>query len=214
DSGMAEGAHVAYATPNRKIDIALYDPGIPLGFWRSVGHSHNAFVLESFIDELAHAAGQDPVDYRMRHLQDHPRHQAVLKAAAEAGKWTAEDGLYRGVAVHESFSSYAAQVVELAPTDNGWRIHRIVCAVDCGRAVNPDIVAEQVESGIVYGLGGALKPALSIDDGRVVQSNFHDLPVLRMNEIPLIEVVILPSEARPTGIGEIAVPPVAPAVAN
>ena len=214
DSGMAEGAHVAYATPNRKIDIALYDPGIPLGFWRSVGHSHNAFVLESFIDELAHAAGQDPVDYRLRHLQDHPRHMAVLKAAAEAGKWNADDGLYRGVAVHESFSSYAAQVVELAATDNGYRIERIVCAVDCGRAVNPDIVAEQVESGIVYGLGGALKPALTIEDGRVMQSNFHDLPVLRMNEIPVIEVVILPSEARPTGIGEIAVPPVAPAVAN
>ncbi|MGQ9425646.1 molybdopterin cofactor-binding domain-containing protein [Gilvimarinus sp. F26214L] len=215
DTAMAEGAEVPYAVANKKVDVALYDPGIPLGYWRSVGHSHNAFVVESFIDELAHAAGQDPVAYRRRYLQNHPRHLGVLEAVTRAADWdTPAPGRWRGVAVHESFSSYAAQVVEVSRSDSGYRIERVVCAVDCGRMVNPGIVEEQVESGILYGLSAALKPALNIENGAVVQSNFHDLPVLRMDETPEIEVVLVPSDEHPTGIGEIAVPPIAPALAN
>lgn len=215
DTSMAEGAEIPYAIPNRKVDVALYDPGIPLGFWRSVGHSHNAFIVESFMDELAHAADQDPVEFRLHYLQEHPRHRNVLKAVAKAANWgSLAAGRFQGVAVHESFSSYAAQVVELSRGSSGYVIERIVCAVDCGRIVNPDIVVEQVESAIIYGLTAALKPALTIEDGRVVQSNFHDLPVLRINETPEIEVLLLPSDEHPTGIGEIALPPVAPALAN
>lgn len=216
DTAMAEGAaEVPYALPNKKVDVALYDPGIPLGFWRSVGHSHNAFAVESFVDEMAHAAGQDPVKFRRKYLQEHPRHLGVLEAVVKAADWgNPAVGRHQGVAVHESFSSYGAQVVEVSESDSGYRIDRVVCAVDCGRLVNPDIVSEQVESAIIYGLGAALKSPLTIEDGRVVQSNFHDLPVLRMDETPEIEVILVDSEEHPTGIGEIAVPPIAPAVAN
>lgn len=214
DTTMAEGALIPYAVPNRKVDVALYDPGIPLGFWRSVGHSHNAFVVEGFMDELAHAAGQDPVAFRRRYLEDHPRHLGVLDAAVQAAGWGGGAGRHLGVAVHESFSSYSAQVVEVKRQDRTLVIERIFCAVDCGYVVNPDVVVEQVESAIIYALSAALKPALTIDDGRVMQSNFHDLPVLRMDETPDIEVIVVDSNEKPTGIGEIAVPPLAPALAN
>lgn len=214
DVTMAEGALIPYAVPHRKVDVALYDPGIPLGFWRSVGHSHNAFVVEGFMDELAHAAGQDPVEFRRRYLgSEHPRHLGVLEAVVKAARW-GEGERHLGVAVHESFNSYAAQVVEVARRDQGWVLERVYCAVDCGYVVNPDIVVEQVESGIIYALSAALKPALTIEDGRVTQSNFHDLPVLRMDETPDIQVTIVDSSEKPTGIGEIAVPPLAPALAN
>ncbi|MEX1033131.1 MAG: xanthine dehydrogenase family protein molybdopterin-binding subunit [Cellvibrionaceae bacterium] len=215
DTGMAEGAEIPYAVTNKKVDVALYDPGIPLGFWRSVGHSHTAFVVESFMDEMAHAAKQDPVQFRLKYLQEHPRHIGVLKAAAEAANWgKASSGRHQGVAVHESFSSYAAQVVELSGGPSGYKIERVICAVDCGLVVNPDIVVEQVESAVIYGLSAALKAPLTIEDGRVVQSNFHDLPVLRIDETPEIEVILIDSDAHPTGIGEIATPPIAPALAN
>lgn len=214
DPTMAEGAVIPYRVPNRKVDVALYDPGIPLGFWRSVGHSHNAFVVESFMDELAHAAGQDPVAFRRHYLQDHPRHLGVLDAVVKAADWAKDEGRHLGVAVHESFSSYSAQVVEVKRKGQGFVIDRVFCAVDCGYVVNPDIVVEQVESGIIYALSAALKPPVTIEDGRVVQSNFHDLPVLRMDETPEIEVIVVDSGAEPTGIGEIAVPPLAPALAN
>lgn len=215
DSAMAEGAEIPYAIAHKTVDVALYDPGIPLGFWRSVGHSHNAFVVESFMDEMAHAAQQDPLQFRLKYLQEQPRHVGVLQAVADAVSWgRPAAGRYQGVAVHESFSSYAAQVVELSEASSGYKIERIVCAVDCGLVVNPDIVVEQVESAIVYGLGAALKAPVSIEDGRVVQSNFHDLPVLRIDETPEIEVLLVQSDAHPTGIGEIALPPVAPALAN
>lgn len=215
DASMAEGAEIPYAVPNRKVDIALYDPGIPLGFWRSVGHSHNAFVAEGFMDEMAATAGADPVEFRRGYLKDHPRHLGVLNAAAKAARWgSPAAGRTQGVAVHESFSSYAAQVVEISRNGDEYRIDRVVCAVDCGQIMNPAIVTEQVESAINYGLSGALKPALTIEDGAVVQSNFHDLPVLRMDEAPSIEVVLVDSGEHPTGIGEIALPPLAPALAS
>ena len=216
DTGMAEGALIPYHANNKRVDIALYDPGVPLGFWRSVGHSHNAFVAESFIDELAHAAGLDPVQYRLERLADHPRHSAVLQAVAEAASWgNPLPGRTQGVAVHESFASYVAEVVEISQRDDGgYKIERVICAVDCGRVINPENVIAQVESAVNYGLTGALKAPVTIEDGRVVQSNFHDLPVLRINEAPRIEVILIPSEEAPTGVGEIALPPVAPALAN
>lgn len=216
DVSMAEGAVIPYAVSNKKIDIALYDPGIPLGFWRSVGHSHNAFVAEGFMNEMAHAAGKDPVEFRLNYLADHPRHKAVLEAAAKAAVWgTPLPGRFQGVAVHESFNSYVAEVVEVSLTSQvpGYKIERVVCAVDCGRVLDPDIVVSQIESAVNYGLSAAIKPPLSIEDGAVKQSNFHDLPVLRINEAPPIEVVLLPSDVEPTGVGEIGLPPLAPALA-
>lgn len=215
DVSMAEGTVIPYHVANKKVDVALYDPGIPLGFWRSVGHSHNAFVAESFADEMAHAAQQDPVEFRRKHLQEHPRHTGVLNAVAKAANWgKPAEGRYQGVAVHESFLSYVAEVVEVSLNDSGYKIERIVCAVDCGFVVNPDNVVAQIESAVVYGLSAALKPPVTIEDGRVVQSNFHDLPVLRINEVPPIEVVLINSPEAPTGVGEVGLPPLAPALAN
>jgi isoquinoline 1-oxidoreductase beta subunit len=210
-----EGMEIAYKTPNLMLNSIYHDPGIPIGFWRSVGHSHNAFVTESFVDELAHAANADPVKFRLRHLKDHPRHTDVLRLATDKANWNdAPEGIYQGVAVHESFLSFAAMVIEVSIKNNNYEINRVVAAVDCGRAVNPDIIRSQVESAIIYGLGAATKAAVLIEDGAVVQSNFHDLPVLRMSECPLMEVYIVDSEESPTGIGEISLPPVAPALAN
>ena len=210
-----EGMNIAYLTPNMRLNSIHHDPGIPIGFWRSVGHSHTAFVAESFIDELAHSAKADPVEFRLRHLKDKPRHTAVLKLATEKAGWNqSAEGVYQGVAVHESFRSYAAMVIEVSINGSQYTIERVVAAVDCGRAINPDIVRSQVESAIIYGLGPATKAAITIENGAVVQSNFHDLPVVRMNECPNMEVYVVDSEEAPTGIGEIGLPPVAPALAN
>ena len=215
DSSMAEGALIPYRADNKNVEIALYDPGIPLGFWRSVGHSHNAFVAESFIDELANAANKDPLTFRLEKLQGHPRHSAVLQAAARAANWgSPAPGRVQGVAVHESFASYVAEVVEISRSDSQYKIDRIVCAVDCGLVINPDRVKAQIESAVYYGLTAALKAPVTIEDGRVQQSNFHDLPVIRINEAPRVEVVLVNSQAHPTGVGEIGLPPVAPALAN
>lgn len=215
DVSMAEGAVIPYHATHKKVDVALYDPGVPLGFWRSVGHSHNAFVAESFIDELAHAAGQDPVQYRRQNLQGHPRHIAVLDAVTKAADWgNPRQGRIQGVAVHESFASYVAEVVEISLHGEAYQIDRVICAVDCGLVINPENVKAQMESAVNYGLTGALKAPVTIKDGRVVESNFHDLPVLRINEAPQIDVIIVASEEHPTGVGEVGLPPVAPALAN
>lgn len=215
DSSMAEGALIPYSAANKKVEIAPYDPGVPLGFWRSVGHSHNAFVAESFIDELAHAAGQDPVQYRLNRLTDHPRHVGVLTAVTRAANWgSPAPDRFQGVAVHESFASYVAEIVEIVREGNAFKIERVVCAVDCGLMINPGNIKAQMESAINYGLTAALKTPITIEDGRVVGSNFHDLPVLRINEAPRVEVVLIDSKEHPTGVGEIGLPPVAPALAN
>jgi isoquinoline 1-oxidoreductase beta subunit len=195
----------------------IADSALPIGYWRSVGHSHNAFFKEGFLDEVAHAAGKDPVQLRRELLRDHPRHLAVLDAAlARAG--SAPEGRAHGVAVHRSFGSIVAQVAEVSVAGTGKnaqiRVHRVVCAVDCGIVVNPNIVAQQVESAVVFGLSAALAGEITLKDGRVQQGNFGDYPVLRMNEAPLVETVIVPSMEPPEGMGEPATPPVAPAVAN
>jgi isoquinoline 1-oxidoreductase beta subunit len=217
DPTSTEGASdTPYAIPNLRVELARHDPGVPVGFWRSVGHSHTAFAVESFIDELAEAAGRDPFEFRRELLQDAPRNLGVLEAAAEAAGWgePLPAGRFRGIAQHFSFESYVGQVVELSVEAERVRVHRVVCAVDCGRVINPDIVRAQMESGIVFGLGAALKQRITYAAGHVEQSNFHDFQMLRMNEMPQIDVVIVPSTQDPTGVGEPGVPPVAPALAN
>ena len=168
------------------------------------------------IDELAAAAHQDPVAFRRDLLRDSPRHRAVLDLAAEQAGWgtPAPDGHFRGVAVHESFGSWVAQVAEVSVVGGAVRVHRVVCAVDCGMVVNPDTVRAQMEGGIVYGLTAALKGRITIEAGRVKESNFHDYPMLRIDEMPVIDVHIVASRSLPGGAGEPATPPIAPAVAN
>ncbi len=218
DDSSFEGAHnLPYAFPHFQCDWVRKDTGVPVGFWRSVGSSHTAFSTECFLDEVAFAAGKDPVAFRLSMLDKHPRHVAVLKLAAEKAGWgkPAEAGIFRGVAVHESFGSYVAQVAEVSVAKDGKvRVHRVVCTVDCGQVVNPAIVAAQMESGIVYGLSAALYGEITIKDGRVQQKNFTDQRVLRMNEMPKVEVYIVPSTENHGGVGEPGTPPIAPAVVN
>ncbi|MFQ5537969.1 MAG: molybdopterin cofactor-binding domain-containing protein [Gemmatimonadota bacterium] len=218
DPTTVEGAaDPPYRVPAVRVRGAQVNLPIPVGFWRSVGHSHNAFVVESFVDELAHAAGADPVAYRMALLDHDRRERGVLRAVAQAADWDGPvpEGRARGVAVHASFGSFVAQVAEVSVGEAGRpRVHRVWCAVDCGTVVNPAIVKAQMESGIIYGLTAALYGRINIRGGRAVQSNFHDYPMVRMNEAPEIEVVLAPSGDPPGGIGEPGVPPIAPAMAN
>lgn len=198
--------------------VILHSPEIPIPvlWWRSVGHSHTAFVVESFIDELAHAAKKDPVAFRRELLPQGSRHRRVLDKAAEAFGWgePLPAGHAAGVAVHESFESFVAQIAEVSVDQERIRVHRVVCAIDCGPAINPDGVEAQMQSGIVYGLTAALYGEITFKDGRVEQSNFHDYPVLRMSEMPKIDVHIVKSTDKMGGAGEPGTPPIAPAVAN
>jgi isoquinoline 1-oxidoreductase beta subunit len=213
--GVADSAYLK-SVPNHRVDLHSPKTGIPVLWWRSVGHSHTGFVMESLLDELALAAGKDPVEYRRALLKGHSRHLGVLNLVAEKAKWgtPVPKGRARGIAVHESFGSYVAQVAEVSVEKNTIRVHRVVCAVDCGVAVNPESVRAQMESGIAFGLGAALYSTLSFKDGRVQQSNFHDYRVLRLDEMPVVEVYIVPSTEKMGGVGEPGVPPIAPAVAN
>ena len=192
--GAADSPYVE-ATPNHLVDLHSPRTAVPVLWWRSVGHTHTAFVMETFIDELAHAAKQDPLEYRRKLLKDHPRHLGVLDLAAEKAGWgePLPEGRARGLAVHESFDSYVAQVAEVSVAGGRVRVHRVVCAVDCGVCVNPAGVEAQMQGGIVFGLTAALYGELTLKDGRVQQSNFHDYPLLRMKEMPEVEVHIVPS---------------------
>ncbi|HEX2531831.1 MAG TPA: xanthine dehydrogenase family protein molybdopterin-binding subunit [Burkholderiaceae bacterium] len=214
DKSTVEGEFdLSYEFPNQHIAHVTVPTPVPLGNWRSVGHSHNAFFKESFIDEMAHAAGKDPVEFRRGLLKNHPRHVAVLNAAVErAGK--PENGRAHGVALHQSYGTIVAQVAEVSVEGSDIRVHRVVCAVDCGIAVNPNIIAQQMESGVVFGLSAALFGEVTIKNGRIEQRNFDDYPVLRMHQAPVVETVIIKSAEPPAGIGEPGVPPIAPAVAN
>jgi len=218
DGSSVEGAaDHPYDVPNILVDCVNVSLGVPLGFWRSVGSSQNGFILESFIDECAWAAGKDPFEYRRALLGKAPRHKGVLELAAQKAGWGSPlpQGRARGIAVLKSFDSYVAEVAEVSlNSDKTVRVHRVVAAVDCGTVVNPDTVAAQVESAIVYGLTAALHGEITLEKGRVKQSNFHDYPLLRMNQMPVIEVHIVPSTEAPTGIGEPGTPPIAPAVCN
>ncbi len=218
DPSAVEGAaDLPYAIPALEVTYAQADVGVPVGFWRSVGHSSNPFVVEGFVDELAAAVGQDPFEYRRKLLANAPRHRKVLETAAEKAGWGGPPpaGRFRGIAVHESFGSFAAEVAEVSiEAGNQVRVHRVVCAIDCGMVVNPDTIAAQIEGGIVYGLSAALKGKVTIEKGGVKQSNFHDYQVLRMSEMPVVEVYLVPSGDLPGGVGEPGTPPIAPAVAN
>lgn len=217
DGEAVEGAtELPYAIPNVRVDYVMAETGIPVGFWRSVNHSFNGFVVETFVDELAHATGKDPVAFRRRLLENAPRHLAALNLAVERAAWGAPlpAGRARGVAVHKSFESFVAQVAEVSVEGDRIRVHRVVCAVDCGPVVNPDTVAAQMESGIVYGLTAALYGAITIENGRVVQGNFDTYQMLRMPDMPAVEVHIVPSTDAQGGVGEPGTPPIAPAVAN
>jgi isoquinoline 1-oxidoreductase beta subunit len=214
DKTTAEGEYdLQYAIANRRSRHVTVDSVVPIGYWRSVGHSHNAFFKESFADEVAHAAGQDPVAWRRALLKDHPRHLAVLDAAlARAG--TPADGRAHGVAVHQSFGTVVAQVAEVSVEDKEIRVHKVVCALDCGHVVNPNIVAQQVESSVVFGLSAALAGEITFREGQPQQANFGDYPVLRMAQAPEVETIIVPSAEPTEGMGETAVPPVAAALAH
>ena len=218
DFTSVEGAQdIPYAIPNIFVDIHSPIQPVTVQWWRSVGHSHTAFVVESFIDELAHASGKDPFEFRRGLLTQHPRRRAVLELAAQKADWMkpAGTGTGRGIAVHESFGSIVAQVAEVSVDPAGRvRVHRVVCAVDCGIVVNPEIVKTQMESGIVFGLSAALHGAITFKNGRVKQSNFNDYPILRMFEMPAVEVFITTNQEPPGGVGEPGVPPIAPAVGN
>ena len=206
-----------YAIPNFRVEWHHVPGEVPTLWWRSVGHSSNAFVVESFIDELASAAGRDPYEFRRELLAKHPRHLGVLELAAKEAGWgkPLPEGRSRGMAVHASFESFVAQVAEVSVSNSGdIKVHRVVCAIDCGPVVNPDTVRAQMEGAIVFGLTAALYGEITFENGRVQQSNFHDYPMLRIDEMPMVETHIVKSEDSMGGVGEPAVPPIAPAVAN
>ncbi len=218
DSFAMEGiADNPYDIDNQRLVYGRVEPGPQVWFWRSVGHSQNIFFIESFIDELAAAAKQDPFEYRRSLLSRQPRYKGVLELAAQKAGWgrPLAPGLHRGIAVAQSFGTYVAEVAEVSVgSDGAPRVHRVVAAVDCGMTVNPAIVERQAESAIVYGLSAVLYGRISLKDGRVEQGNFDKYPVLRMNECPKIEVHIVTSKEKPGGMGEPATPPIAPAVTN
>jgi len=219
DATAVEGvADMPYAIPNLHADWQRTESPITTLWWRSVGHTHTAQAVEVMMDEIAHAAGQDPVAYRLALLKDHPRHAAVLQLAADKAGWSGDKlpaGKGRGIAVHESFSSYVAMVAEVTvAADGSVKVDRVVAAVDCGVAVNPDVIAAQVEGGIGYALGTALRDKITFTDGVVDQANFDTYEPLRISDMPKVEVHIVTSNEAPTGIGEPGVPPTAPAVSN
>lgn len=217
DVSSVEGASdFAYAIPDLHVEYSVMAAVVPVGFWRGVGSSENVFIAESFLDELIHAAGKDPYKARRALLAGAPRHLRVLDLAAEKAGWgkPLPAGMARGIAQAKCFGSYCAQVAEVSVTGRALRVHRVVCAIDCGTVVNPDLVRAQVESAVVFGLSAALKQQITFARGRVVETNFHQFPVLRMHEMPKVEVHIVPSNEPPSGVGETGLPPVAPAVTN
>ena len=223
DATSVEGAStLPYAIGNLAVDLHSPKLPVPVQWWRSVGSTHTAYSTEVFLDELAAAAGKDPYTLRRALLGKHPRHKGVLELAAQKAGWSkmlakgrAGERRGRGIAVHESFNTFVAQVAEVTVRrDGSFSVDRIVCAVDCGVAINPDVIRAQMEGGIGYGLSAALHGAITLKDGIVEQSNFHNYVPLRINEMPVIEVHIVPSTEKPSGVGEPGTPVVSPAVAN
>jgi isoquinoline 1-oxidoreductase subunit beta len=223
DKTSSEGAFdQAYEFSNARVGHVAVDLATPIGFWRAVGHSHQGFFKESFIDECAYAAKKDPYEFRAALLKNHPKHKAVLDLAASKAGWSTPlaveaNGIKkaRGIALHESFGTIVAQVAEVSvDKDNSIRVHRVVCVLDCGLAINPNLIAQQMESAIVVGLSAALYGKIDIKQGVVQQSNFHDYQLLRFDRAPTVETHIIASSSAPEGVGEPGLPPIAPAVAN
>jgi isoquinoline 1-oxidoreductase beta subunit len=217
DPTSVEGVgDMPYEIPNLDVSLHTVSTGVPVLWWRSVGHSHTGFVVETMIDEAAKAAGKDPVEFRRAMLSKHPRVLKVLDLAASKAGWgtALPQGRARGIAVVESFGSVCAQVAEVSLVGGAPKVHRVVAAFDCGLVVNPLTVEAQVQSAIAFGLSAALYGKITLKDGRVEQSNFHDYPVLRMSEMPKVEVHLVTGGDKPTGVGEPGTPPIAPAVAN
>jgi isoquinoline 1-oxidoreductase beta subunit len=218
DSTAYEGSNdIPYEVANFKCDLHQVDVGVPVLWWRSVGHTHTGYAVEAFVDELLEAAGQDPVEGRLAMMGGKPRHAGVLKAVAERADWKnakLEPGRARGVAVVESFNTFVAQIVELSQGEEGPVVHKVWCAVDCGVAVNPDIIRAQMEGGIGFALGHILYAEQTLDGGQPVAGNFNTYRSLRINEMPEIDVTIVASTEKPSGVGEPGVPPLGPAVAN
>ncbi len=214
---MEGAANLPYAVPSITVELNTTDVGVPVLWWRSVGSTHTAYSTETFLDELAHAAGRDPLEVRRALLAKHPRHLAALNLAAEKAGWgqPLPAGRARGIAVHESFNSVVAQVAEVTRRPDGLpRVEKVVCAVDCGTAINPDVIRAQMEGGIGFGLAGAMWSEITLVRGRAQERNFDSYRPLRIADMPAVEVHIVPSGAAPTGVGEPGVPPIAPAVAN
>ena len=219
DPTSVEGAAtMAYSVPNIAVDLATTTTGVPVLWWRVVGSSHTTFAVEAFIDEVAHAAGEDGFSFRRKLLEHEPRMKAVLELAAEKAGWSSgplPKGKGRGIAVAEAFKTFVAQVAEVTVDDKGHvTVDRVVCAVDCGIPINPDVITAQMEGGIGFGLGAVMYGAITLKNGHVEQDNFNSYRVLRMNEMPKVEVHIVQSGETPTGVGEPGVAPVGPAVAN
>lgn len=217
DTSAYEGANdLEYAFGAQEVRYSKADIGVPVGYWRAVGHSHNGFTTEAFIDACADAAGKDSLEFRLALLKDNPRMAGVLQLAAEKGGWNtppAKD-IYRGIAAHKSFGSYVAELVELSVESGQIKVHKVVCAIDCGTLVNPDIVTMQMESCVVFGLTAALYGEITFENGLATQSNFHDYQMVRNNECPEIDVHIVESTESPTGVGEPGLPPLAAAMAS
>ena len=217
DHTSVEGAsNLPYKVPNLSVGLTTTDVKVPVLWWRSVGSTQNAYAGEVFIDEVAEAAGADPVEFRLGLLTDKPRHAEVLRLAAEKAGWgkPLPEGRHHGVAVHESFASFVAQVAEVSVDGGDIRVHRVVCAVDCGTAINPDTIRAQIEGGIGFGLGAIMSEEITLTGGEVDQGNFDSYEPLRIDAMPEVEVHIVQSDAPPTGVGEPGVPPIGPAVAN
>jgi len=216
--GVAGGAApLPYAIDNIQIDYVGDDPGVPVGFWRSVANSANAFPVECFVDEIAVATGRDPVELRRPLLAGSPFHKEVLELAAREAGWEATSGAgnNRGFSVHEFDETFVAMIADVSFDDRGRiRVERVVCGVDCGRVINPRIVKTQIASAIAFGLTATVKGEITLEGGSVLESNYHDFPVLSMSEMPDVEVHLVDTDRRPSGIGEPGVPPIAPAVAN
>jgi len=215
DESSIEGLMGDYDFPNKQVRHVTVNHGLPLLFWRSVGHSFTAFAKEVMIDELAEQAEMSAIEFRKRNLNDNPRLRGVLELMESSLKtWAVDNDKKIGIAVHGSFNSYVAQAAEVSIDSGRIKVHRVLCAVDCGQVINPDIVRGQMEGAIMFGLTAALYGNIEIENGQVKESNFHDYQILRMNEAPAVEVRIIESDEPPTGVGEPGVPPIAPAVAN
>jgi isoquinoline 1-oxidoreductase beta subunit len=213
----AGDAQFGYSVPNLAIEYAMRNTHVPVGPWRGVNTNQNGVYLECFIEEVARAAGKDSLEFRRELMQNHPKHLGVLNAAAAKGDWgkPLPEGVHRGIAQFMGYGSYSAATAEVSVSKDGTvKVHRMVLALNCGHAVNPDQIAAQVEGSVAYGLGATLFQELTVENGRIVQSNFHDVPMLKLADMPKVETVIVPTYDFWGGVGEPTICVVAPAVMN